>query len=37
VGFDAALIGERLMTADDPGGALAELLDGAKKLAAQQG
>jgi len=36
-GFDAALIGERLMTANDPGLALAELLGGAKKLAAQQG
>ncbi len=32
-GFHATLIGEHLMTADDPGRALAELLDGAKALA----
>jgi indole-3-glycerol phosphate synthase len=28
-GYDAFLIGERLMTADDPGRALGELLGGA--------
>ena len=32
-GFHAALIGEHLMTADDPGRALAELLGGARALA----
>lgn len=32
-GYNAVLIGEHLMTAPDPGRALAELLDGAKALA----